>query len=133
MWNIKALAITIQMLSTRLKHSKSRPDSKSRSPGKNVGTHEEFLYSRILIWKIKSLALVDQKLLANYFFFKIKHQGQRSQGQNYWNMRKDLVSYKILMWNIKSYSIHCLKVINKDKVSDRFTEQQYDRMTNSCK
>ena len=66
MWNIKALALTIQKLLARLKFSKSRSNSKVK-----VTRSKLFVPMRIFMWNIKALALTVQKLLAR-LMFKIK-------------------------------------------------------------
>ena len=64
MWNINALALTIQILLTGSKYSKRRPHSKVKvTRVKNVGTHGKVLILKILMWNIKTLAFTILMLL----------------------------------------------------------------------
>ena len=62
-WNIKALALTIQISLTRSKYLIRGQTPRSRSQGHKVGTHGNYLYHRILMWNNKALAPTVQKLL----------------------------------------------------------------------
>ena len=67
MWNIKALALTVQKLFARLSKNGSKK-SKVKVRVKNNGTHGKVLSQGILMWNIKVLALAIQKYLARYKF-----------------------------------------------------------------
>ena len=72
-------------LLTRLKISKSRPNSRSRL--KNIGIRGKVLSQEILLWNIKALALTIQKIISQGYCFK-KEVGQtprlRSQSKKSW-------------------------------------------------
>ena len=70
MWNIKALALTVQKVSARLKFFFKKSD-KLQGQGncvKNNGTLGKVLSQEILMCNIKSLALTVQKVLARLKF-----------------------------------------------------------------
>ena len=55
---------------------------KSRSQGQNKGTHGKVLSQVILIWNIKALALIVQKLLVRLCYQKMGQSPRsRSQGK----------------------------------------------------
>ena len=72
MWNIKALALTVQKLLAMLKFSKNGSNSKVKVTGSR-----KVLSQGLLIWNIKALALTVQKLLA-----RLKFSNKRPTGLN---------------------------------------------------
>ena len=60
MWNMKTLALTVEMLLAMLKFSNSKVN--------NVGSHGKVLSQGILMLNIKAIALAVQKLLARLTF-----------------------------------------------------------------
>ena len=77
MWNIKALALTVQKVLARLKFS--RKWIKLQGQGHNDktnGTHGKVLSQGILMWNIKALALAVQKLWA---MLKFQREGQNER------------------------------------------------------
>ena len=101
MWNIKALALTVEKLSARLKFSTctyvTLQDQGHRV--KTVGTHGKVLSWRKLIINIKALALIVQK-----FKKCVKLQGQGCSVKTVGNHGK-VLSQKIFMWNIKALAL----------------------------
>ena len=62
MWNIKALALTVQKLLAKLKFSRNGLNKGHCHSVKNNSTNGKDLSQEIFIWNIKDLALTAQKL-----------------------------------------------------------------------
>ena len=97
MWNIKALALTIEILLTGSKYSKCRPEDQGHKV-KNVGTHRKVLILKILMWNIKALAHTIQMLL--------KFSKSRSNSK----VKVTIVGTQVKHQSSRS---HCSKVIRK--------------------
>ena len=92
MWNIKALALTVQKLLARLKFQREwqndRQDKNNMPPDflsrghKNNGTHGKVLSQGILMWNIKALTLTVQKLLAKLKFQRGGQNDRMTEWQN---------------------------------------------------
>ena len=83
------------------------------------------LSHRILMWNIKALAPIVQKLLARLMLKKVNQTHRsRLRGQKCWYPRGGLATSNT---HVKSFSVQ--KLISTVKVSDRFTEWQNNEMT----
>ena len=82
MLNIKALALTVQKVMSKVKVFKKWVKLQGHGHMvKNNGTHWKVLSQEILMWNIKALPLTIQKLLARLKFSKMG-QSQRSRSQD---------------------------------------------------
>ena len=129
-WNIKALALTVQKFKFSKKWVKLQCQGRRV---KNNGTHRKVLSQGILMWNIKALAITVPKLKASLKFSK--------NGLNY---KVKVTRSKIMVLMDRSYhkeysvkyqtsSTHCSKVISKVIVSERRKEWQNYRMTDRTK
>ena len=108
MWNIIAIAPTVEML---LKVSMT---PRSRIQDKNVGTHWwKVLFIGILMWNIKALKLFQK---SRQICHMLKNVGTHKSSCN-----------QKYSCDIQSSSTHCSKVISKVQISDRMTDRTNTR------
>ena len=94
MWNIIALALTVQKVMSKVKVFKKWVKLQNQGHRvKNNGIHGKVLSQGILMWKIKALVLTVQKLLAR---LKFQRGGQNDRitewqtGQNQYAPRSSI-------------------------------------------
>ena len=124
MWNIKALALTVQKFFARLKFSKGRSNSKVKVTGPKIMVpnektyHKERSITKNTHVKYQSSSPHCSKVISKVKVFKkwVKLQGQDHRVKNNGNHIK-VLSQGILMWNIKALALTVQKLLARLKFS----------------
>ena len=126
MWNIKALALTVQKLLAKLKFSKIGLTPKPRSQGQKSWYRRKGLVNSITHVKYQSSSTHCSKVISMVKVFKKWVQGQGHRVKNN-DTHGKVLSQKIFIWNIKALTLTVQKVLSRLKfqrggLNDRMTD-----------